>query len=45
MLEDGKEQNWFKQAHIRKLLGIDNIRTSLNVLEHADETRARLNPT
>ena len=29
---DSEEQNWFKQAHVGKLLGIENIRTSLNGL-------------
>ena len=44
-LVDGKKQNWFKQAHIGKFLRINNIQTSLNALENADETRAQTNPT
>ena len=30
---DSEEENWFKLAHVRKLLGIKDIRASLNGLE------------
>ena len=33
---DSKEQNWFKQTHVGKFLGIENIRTSLNGLEKCE---------
>ena len=31
---DNEEQNWFKRNHVDKLLGIEDIRTSLNGLEN-----------
>ena len=30
---DSEEQNWFKRAHMGKMLGIEDVRTSLNDLE------------
>ena len=30
---DSVEQNWFKRAHVGKMLGIEDVRTSLNDLE------------
>ena len=43
---DSKEQNWFKRAHIGKLLQIKDIRTSLNGLENSEIfTREELIPT
>ena len=43
---DSEEQNWFKRAHVGKLLGIENIRTSLNGLEKCQMlTRRELVPT
>ena len=33
---DGKEQSWFKKAHIGKSSGIEDIRTSLNGLEKCE---------
>ena len=33
MLVDSEEQNWFKSAHVGKLVGLEDIRTSLNGLE------------
>ena len=30
---DSEEKNWFKRAHVGKILGIEDIRTSLNGLE------------
>ena len=43
---DSEEQNWFKQAHVGKLLGIENIRTSLNGLGKCEMlTRQELVPT
>ena len=33
---DSEEQNWFKRAHVGKLLGIEDIRTSLNGLEKCE---------
>ena len=30
VLVDSEEQIWFKQAHVDKFLGLENIRTSLN---------------
>ena len=33
---DSEEQNWFKRAHVGKFLGIEDIRTSLNVLEKCE---------
>ena len=41
-----EEQNWFKQAHVEKFLGIEDIRTSLNGLEKCEVlTRQELVPT
>ena len=46
VLVDSEEQNWFKQAHVRKFLGIEDIRTSLNGLEKCEIlTRQELVPT
>ena len=43
---DSEEQNWFKRAHVGKLLGIEDIRTSLNGLEKCEIlTRQELIPT
>ena len=43
---DSEEQNCFKQAHLGKYLGIENIRTSLNDLEKCEMlTRQELVPT
>ena len=36
VLVDNKEQNWFKRAHVGKVLGIEDIRTSLNGLEKCE---------
>ena len=33
---DSEEENWFKWAHVRKLLGIKDVRTSLNGLEKCE---------
>ena len=33
---DSEEQNWFKQAHVGKFLGIKDIWTSLNGLEKCE---------
>ena len=33
---DIEEQNWFKEAHAGKFLGIEDIRTSLNDLEKCE---------
>ena len=33
---DSEEQNWFKRAHVAKVLGIEDIRTSLNGLEKCE---------
>ena len=42
---DSEEQNWFRRAHVRKLLGIEDIRTSLNGLEKCEMlTRQELVP-
>ena len=43
---DSEEQNWFQRAHVRKFLGTENIRTSLNDLEKREMlTRQELVPT
>ena len=43
---DSGEQNWFKQVHVGKFLGIEDIRTSLNDLERCGIlTRQELVPT
>ena len=43
---DSEEQNWFKQAHVGKFLGLEDIRTSLNDLENCEIlTRQELVPT
>ena len=43
---DSEEQKWFKRAHVGKLLGIENIQTSLNDLENCQMlTRQELVPT
>ena len=42
---DSEEQNWFKQNHVGKLLGIEDIWTSLNSLEKCEIlTRQELVP-
>ena len=33
---DSEEQNWFKRAHVAKVLGIEDIWTSLNGLEKCE---------
>ena len=46
VLVDSEEQNWFKRAHVGKVLGIEDIRTSLNDLEKCEIlTRQELIPT
>ena len=46
MFVESEEQNWFKQAHVGKFLGIEKIRTSLNDLEKCEIfTRQELVPT
>ena len=46
VLVDSEEQNWFKRAHVGKLLGIEDIQTSLNGLEKCEIlTRQELVPT
>ena len=43
---DSEEQNWFKRAHVRKFLGLENIRTSLNDLDKCEMLiRPELVPT
>ena len=43
---DSEEQNWFKRVHLGKLLGIEDIWTSLNGLERREIlTRQELVPT
>ena len=43
---DSEEQNWFKRVHLGKLLGIEDVRTSLNGLERREIlTRQELVPT
>ena len=43
---DSEEQNWLKQAHLGKFLGMENIRTSLNGLEKCEMlNRQELVPT
>ena len=37
VLVDGKEQNWFKQAHLGKFLGIVNIRRYTAKLADEDQ--------
>ena len=37
VLVDNKEQNWFKRAHVGKLLGIVNIRRSTAKLANEDQ--------
>ena len=45
MLVDSEEQNWFKRAHVGKVLGPEDIRTSLNGLEKCEMlTRQELVP-
>ena len=36
MLVVNEDQNWLKTAHVGKLLGIEDIRTSLNGLEKCE---------
>ena len=36
MLVDSEEQNWFKRAHVGKLLGLENIQTSLHDLDKCE---------
>ena len=43
---DSEEQNWFKRAHLEKVLGIEDIRVSVNDLEKFQIlTRQELVPT
>ena len=43
---DSEEQHWFKQAHVGKFLGIEDIQTSLNSLEKCKKlTRQELVPS
>ena len=43
---DSEEQKWFKRAHVRIFLGLENIRTSLNDLDKSKIlTRQELIPT
>ena len=43
---DSEEQNWFQRAHVRKFLGTENIRASLNDLEkHEMLTKEEFVPT
>ena len=45
MLVDSEEQNWFKRAHVGRILGIEDIRTSFNGLEKCEMlTRQELVP-
>ena len=46
MFVDSEEQNWFKRAHVRKCLGLENIRTSSNDLDKCEMLiRQELVPT
>ena len=46
VLVDGKEQPWFKRAHIGIIFGIEDMRTSLNGLEKCEMlTRQEFEPT
>ena len=36
MFVDSEEKNWFKRAHVGKVLGIEDIRISLNDLEKCE---------
>ena len=46
VLVDSEEQNWFKLAHVGKLLGVEAIRKSLNGLEKCEIlNRQELVPT
>ena len=46
VLVDGKKQPWFKRAHIRKYLVIEDIKTSLSGLEKCKMlTRQEFKPT
>ena len=43
---DSEEQHWFKQVHVGKFLGIEDIQTSLNSLEKCKKlTRQELVPS